>query len=160
MHKQSNQINPVSLVCPWAKDALGAPCTAREFCTFHCLNAKQIHWEDPNFPPPWEEWGEESTAGGNASNKWKHDVLNKTSSIISSTFHLQLLYISAEYFSLATETVSLQLKYVTRKLTADLWKAIILDTDYFPCRQRVLELQRAGEDHSDGWGTAGSGAVN
>lgn len=72
------------------------------------------------------------------TNKWKHDVLNKNSSIISFAFHLQLQYISAEYFFLETETVSLQLKYLTRQLATGLWKAIILDTDYFPCRQWVL----------------------
>lgn len=94
------------------------------------------------------------------TNKWKHDVLNKNSSVTSFTFHLQLQYVWAEYFSLETETVSLQLKYLTRQLTTGLWKAIILDSDYFPCRQWALWLQIAGKDRSVMWWTTVSGGVN
>ena len=100
---------------------------------------------NPNLLLPQQKCKEESTTVPaleemplKKTNKWKHDVLNKNSSIISFAFHLQLQYISDEYFFLETETVSLQLKYLTGQLTTGLWKAIILDTDYFPCRQWVL----------------------
>jgi len=112
---------------------------------FVALVQKRNTGRNPNLLLP-QQIGEEESAAVPAleempskrTNKWKHDVLNKNSSIISFAFHLQLQYISTEYFFLETEMVSLRLKYLTRQLTTGLRKAIILDTDYFPCRQQVL----------------------
>lgn len=100
---------------------------------------------NPNLPLPQQKCEEESMTVPaleemplKRTNKWKHDVLNKNSSMTSFAFHLQLQYMLAEYFLPEPETVSLQLKYLTRQLTTGLWKAIILDADYFACRQWVL----------------------